>query len=367
MLLLIGLAQGIIISILLLLSKKNTFSNKFLACAILSFCLLCVKMLLHSLKLRVDPTLRYLPIGVELLIAPVMYFYIVSLITPAFRFKWNALLHFIPFLLSQGYSFYVFFATSNIHTVVEQDVIASSLHFDLIKNTEDYLVLFSIAGYAFAGFFKIKTYRNWLNNTVSDTAYPSFTWLNNILKLSLLLGVFLLLNLFADYFFDLKATTMTHWQVYYIFIASLIYYLGFAGYIQPQYRHQVVITPERKNRVERLSADASNEILLALERALAVDKVFLNPTLSAKDLAKILRISQSNLSYIINHSFKRNFRDLINDYRVEEAKLKLNDSTLKHMSILGIALESGFNSEASFYRIFRKNTGLSPNEYINKP
>jgi len=49
---------------------------------------------------------------------------------------------------------------------------------------------------------------------------------------------------------------------------------------------------------------------------------------------------------------------------IEEVKSMLMRDDIEHMSILGIALDCGFNSEATFYRIFKKNTGISPKEYI---
>lgn len=366
LLVLFGIVQGIIISILLLISKKNSKSNKYLAFAILSFCLLSVKMLLHTLGLREDPFFRYFPIGVELLIAPLMYFYVTRLLNPKFRLRFKELIHFIPFILSQGYSFFIFFFVSSYGSIIEKDRIAELFYFNLVKDTEDYLVLFSIAGYLAGCYFKLKKYKQWLENTTSDTTYPNFNWLRNIFILSTVLGIFLLINLSSDALFNLKASYFFHWQVYYIFITSLIYYFGFAGYIQPEFQADIYKDHNLNKGDERLSSEDISRIKSLLLNAINKDKAYLNPTINIKELANMLDVSQNKLSYVINTSLKKNFRDLINHYRVEEVKMKLSDEKYKHMSILGIALESGFNSEASFYRIFRKNTGLSPNEYISQ-
>ena len=91
--------------------------------------------------------------------------------------------------------------------------------------------------------------------------------------------------------------------------------------------------------------------------------MFLNPTLNIQELSRKLSLSQQEVSQVINANFHKKFRDLINECRVEEVKKKLHSKDIAYMSILGIALECGFNSEATFYRIFKKNTGLSPKEY----
>ncbi|WP_282135041.1 helix-turn-helix domain-containing protein [Seonamhaeicola maritimus] len=59
------------------------------------------------------------------------------------------------------------------------------------------------------------------------------------------------------------------------------------------------------------------------------------------------------------------FYDLINSLRVEEAKTKLKSAAFDKYSITGIAELCGFNSKSSFYRIFKKETGLTPTQFKN--
>ena len=93
------------------------------------------------------------------------------------------------------------------------------------------------------------------------------------------------------------------------------------------------------------------------------EKPYLNADLSLPLLATKLQIPPHILSRLINEKFKLNFFDFINSYRVEEVKTKLNSSKFDSLSLLGIALESGFNSKSAFNRVFKKFTGLTPSEY----
>ena len=52
----------------------------------------------------------------------------------------------------------------------------------------------------------------------------------------------------------------------------------------------------------------------------------------------------------------------MNTYRVEEARRKLADPAFGHYSLVGVALDSGFNSKSAFNRVFKKLVGTAPSE-----
>ena len=95
------------------------------------------------------------------------------------------------------------------------------------------------------------------------------------------------------------------------------------------------------------------------------DKVYLDPNISISQLSKSLGISNEKLSFVINKKFNVNFRDFLNSYRINLAKEKLLQLKNSHQTILSISYDSGFNSQASFYRAFKKFEGVSPKNYIS--
>ena len=66
---------------------------------------------------------------------------------------------------------------------------------------------------------------------------------------------------------------------------------------------------------------------------------------------------------MLNRELNTTFYDFINHYRVEETKQRLLSPDYRHYSIIAIAFDCGFNSEASFNRIFRQATGSTPSQY----
>ena len=99
-----------------------------------------------------------------------------------------------------------------------------------------------------------------------------------------------------------------------------------------------------------------------LLRLMEEEQPWLEPELTLTELANRLRTHPALLSKVINAGCGQNFNDFVNAYRVQEARRKLADARFAHYSLVGVALESGFNSKSTFNRVFRKVTGQAPSE-----
>ena len=93
------------------------------------------------------------------------------------------------------------------------------------------------------------------------------------------------------------------------------------------------------------------------------EKLFQEPDLTIQQLAAKLNISSHQLSQAVNDGFKKNFYELINGYRVEEAKRLLLDPQNRNYTILSVGFEAGFNSKTTFNTVFKKFTTLTPTEF----
>jgi AraC-like DNA-binding protein len=115
-------------------------------------------------------------------------------------------------------------------------------------------------------------------------------------------------------------------------------------------------------RAEKKAAMSEEErdIAVKIEGLLSLEKIYHEPAYGRKDLARELNISESVVSRVINVYFGKNFPQLLNERRVEDAKLMLVET---HESVKIICDEVGFNSVPSFNRVFREMTGITPSEY----
>ena len=96
------------------------------------------------------------------------------------------------------------------------------------------------------------------------------------------------------------------------------------------------------------------------------EKYYLNEKLTIDGLAEKLDTNSKYLSQLINESQQKNFYTYINTFRVTEAQRLLNERQHQKYSIQGIALMAGFSSKSSFNEAFRRITGMTPSEYVEK-
>jgi AraC-like DNA-binding protein len=95
-------------------------------------------------------------------------------------------------------------------------------------------------------------------------------------------------------------------------------------------------------------------------------KPYLEPRITIGELAQRLDVPANELSRVINEQLGQNFFDFINGYRVAEFKNLLAEPANRHLTLLSLAHEAGFNSKSSFNAIFKKSTGLTPSEYARQ-
>jgi adenylate cyclase len=128
------------------------------------------------------------------------------------------------------------------------------------------------------------------------------------------------------------------------------------------YQQDLVIDSARK-RKELLDAGAVTDYTARLLNYVTEEKPYLLPDLSLRGLASKIDIHPNQLSWLLNESIGKNFNDFINHYRVNTFKTLSKDPKNAHLTLMGLAFDSGFNSKTVFNTSFKKETGLTPRQF----
>ena len=116
-------------------------------------------------------------------------------------------------------------------------------------------------------------------------------------------------------------------------------------------------TRYRKSMLKGLDVDALHRQLISVME----DGLYRDCDLTLARLSEILGVSKHSLSQLLNERLGKKFSDLINYYRIEEAKRLLQAD--EKNNVLSVCFYVGFNSKSNFNAAFKKFTGRSPKEY----
>lgn len=103
------------------------------------------------------------------------------------------------------------------------------------------------------------------------------------------------------------------------------------------------------------------QIGAALRQQMVNGRWHLEPRFSLRDLARRVGSNESYVSRAINRGLARNFNQMVNEARVESAQAIFVDQP--EARVIDVAHGSGFNAKATFNRVFRDMTGVTPSAW----
>ncbi len=321
--------------------------------------------------------INYFLLELSFFLAPTIFFYISSITTPHYRLNSKKYLHFIPGIIYILFKAFVYCYDASQANFNEQQNGYLTTNLELPYTNYIFFVLISIQMgiYLFFSFRKFYIYRNKLDHIFSNTYALQLNWIRNFL---IIYGVLFLYFTFQEVI-NVTLTDLTWIQEwwYFFFTSIAIVYVGMVGYftntnklnkIKPEEKDIFSTIPHLQNLAppkEKLSSSKDfEEKKSALKRYMQTKKPFLDPDLNLIDLAKALNMSRAKLSNLINNGIGKNFNDYINEQRIDAIKAEINAGKHKELSLLGLALSCGFNSKATFNRVFKKVTGSTPSQYV---
>lgn len=119
-----------------------------------------------------------------------------------------------------------------------------------------------------------------------------------------------------------------------------------------------------KYRNVNISEDECEQLADALAKQMREQKLYKNPDLKIADVAEAVGTTPYLMSYLLSQYLKVSYYDYVNEFRVEEFKDLVKHVDLNLYTLPALGEQCGFSSRASFFRNFKKVTGITPNEYV---
>lgn len=186
-------------------------------------------------------------------------------------------------------------------------------------------------------------------------------WLNTTMIFLIALGVIWPLTILAPFLLPDIPVDSQYYPVE-VFLVFFIYWLTFAGH----YYIRIIQVPSSGQPRQGMDVGEAGKIVSRLRGIMEGERLYLNPSLTLSSLSATAGIPAKRISVALNQYEGSSFSDFVNDYRVREVQSRLLTPENERLTISGIALESGFNSHATFQRVFRSVTGMSPREYMSR-
>lgn len=293
---------------------------------------------------------------------PLLFIYSQALIRISFRFKLKLLWHFLPFLLCIIVLLFPLYRGTTVN-----------------KNIRDILLILKMTSLGIYLSYVLKMlYAHKANviNIFSNTHKKYLNWLLviawGVLTVWLIAVTSMCLERFTSINLPKYEGLVTNSGV-----AFLLFVIGYHGVRQPslfrthgeensQVRKELDDQQAEKYKKSGLTSDDSAQLHKRIIAHIELHKPYLNPEITLYALAQQLNLQANHLSQVINSFEHKNFFDFINTYRIEAVKKAIENKEKGHLTLLGIAFESGFNSKSSFNRTFKRLVGETPSEYRNR-
>lgn len=349
------IAQGIFAAVLLALQRRNRRANSYLALLLLGFSLwLCDSFFRLAGIYAQQPNFYFLPIYYSLAFGPLIYLYVRSVTQQDFRFERLYGLHFLPVALQAGLYLFLRSRDYNFRRDFWYEV-----HQPYTYDLEYHLTLVSLLVYLWLSLRVVRRYQTWIQNRYSEIAEIDLRWLRTVLALlAIVASLWLIDSLLREFYFYYPAQPLSATA---LGIALLAMAAG--GLLQSSIgRRAMVGAPEVPKKSD---PDLAIDPVLTdrIEQQMRSGAYFLDPDLDLESFAAQLQVPSRTVSQHINHGLGKTFIDFVNEHRVASVKEHLELGDLAHLTLFGVALESGFKSKSTFNRVFRRMAGQSPSEY----
>lgn len=348
-LVLFGSLQGLILSVIIFLRKQHP-GARFLAGFLLILMYNQLETFSWSSSIWSNILLfDMLPYVYIFALGPCLYFYVRANTKSDVLTTRKIFLHFIPLFAQLLFQLSIYFYYLIVKDQPERPVISPTILYNTLVSVTTPLAIITFAIYQFKSWQLTKSNKNQQSTTIR--------WLKFLLIATSVLTVAWVSTVVAEYFVSEHDGLL--YYILELLIICFLYWIGIIGY------HRINSIKSNSIAQSKVLSDEMQKQFESLCKAMETEKLYLDPDLNQQKFAVHIGVQAKTVSTILSNVYKGNFNDFVNTYRVKEVQRRLDEQSHRHFTISAIAFESGFNSNATFQRVFRNKVGTSPSVYAN--
>jgi len=218
--------------------------------------------------------------------------------------------------------------------------------------------------YLVATLRRLRAYRSKLRTLYSNLDDRELWWLDWFVASLLTLWLVTAFSFVAENIgFD---EVVVEELVYVLTACLMLFVMAFASMEPPQTE---IEEPEKPNDVSEekyarsaLTTAHAEQLASRIKSAMTKDALYLDPNLSLQKLSRHTGALPNQISQTLNEQIGSTFFDYIAHHRIEAAKPLILEG---EASTLTVSLDVGFNSRSTFYKAFKRETGMTPKAYRN--
>lgn len=108
---------------------------------------------------------------------------------------------------------------------------------------------------------------------------------------------------------------------------------------------------------------SSRNLAQELQKKFQEEKLYLQPNLKTEDVLNELNINYQELNQVLKNNFNTNFYGFVNKFRIQAAIEIMGTTEFQDRNIDEIPSIVGFNNRQSFYKVFQRETGVTPGKF----
>jgi AraC-like DNA-binding protein len=359
---LLGCLQGVIMACLLWTSRKGTrLSNRLLATLMTLMASACLAVGIPVANQWIALLLDLFPLVTVMPFGPIIYFYTRSLLTPGFRLGKREKLHFLPVVLDWGSKIigWIYVGGLLLGVFRQEDGPAWGHVMDQYNTYVDIPHWISITVYLWLSYRLLRQHPP----TGVEYSEATYRWLATLHRAMTGFQVVYALFLipYVTPAFHNAVLDFAGYAPLYVPLVAIIYWIGLKGYLHAQ-RTPEPAAPRKTGTLP--PAEVASAVMEALRKAMEENQLYLDPELTVEKVGRHVQLPPKTVSSVLNGHAGKSFNQYVNEYRVEAVKRRMLDPAQPPLTLVGLAFECGFNSQATFQRAFRTATGQSPGEYL---